>query len=186
MIPNNLEFRMHLSRTLSEKARLYANFFHDYTNHKYDGDKPYRIHLCSVATFAQTYIYLIPEEDRETVLASCWAHDLIEDTRQTYNDVKAALGEKVADIVYALTNNKGKNRGERAGESYYAGIRAVKYAAFVKLCDRLANVNYSVGTGSRMADMYRRENDSFVKSIWNSDYLDLIWDLRNHLNQPKS
>ena len=37
-----------------------------------------------------------------------------------------------AEIVYALTNDKGRTRKERAGEHYYAGIRETPYAPFVK------------------------------------------------------
>lgn len=51
--------------------------------------------------------------------------------------------EDVADIVYAVTNEKGKNRSERANEKYYQGIRENKLAVIVKICDRLANALYS-------------------------------------------
>ncbi len=170
--------------TLSKKAENYATFFHVHTNHKYDGNKPYKDHLEMVVWFANLHIALIPEEDRETVLAACWAHDVIEDTRQTYNDVRAATSEQVADIVYALTNEKGKSRKERAGESYYRGIRECKYAAFVKLCDRLANVTYSKFHGSRMFNLYKQEHSNFVTSVWNNEYLDMIVDLSNTLLVP--
>ena len=41
-------------------------------------------------------------------MLACWGHDLIEDTRVSYNDVKGQLGEEAADIIYALTNEKVK------------------------------------------------------------------------------
>ena len=40
--------------------------------------------------------------------------------------------------MYALTNEKGRTRAERAGVKYYEGIRAVPYAPMVKLADRMA------------------------------------------------
>ena len=49
-----------------------------------------------------------------------------------------------AEIVYALTNEKGRTRAERAGVKYYEGIRAVPYAPMVKLADRMANVRFSL------------------------------------------
>lgn len=78
-------------------------------------------------------------------------HDSIEDTRLTYNDVvkiaKQWMDDQqalmAAEIVYALTNDKGRTRAERAGEKYYQGIRDTAYAPFMKLADRLANITYS-------------------------------------------
>ena len=88
-----------------EKVRIYAYKCHENRNQKYDG-KPYSYHLDMVHDFALKYIHLIPEEFRHIVLASARTHDLIEDTGETYNDVKAVCGEVVADITYALTNEK--------------------------------------------------------------------------------
>ena len=61
------------------------------------------------------------------------------------------------EIVYALTNEKGRNRHERANEKYYAGIRDTMYAPLVKACDRLANYNYAKETHSRMVSCYEKE-----------------------------
>jgi len=91
-----------------------------------------------------------------------WGHDLIEDCRVSYNDVKEQLGQEAADIIYAVTNEKGKNRKERANDKYYEGIRNTPGAVFVKLCDRIANVQYSKMTKSRMFEMYKKENDDFI------------------------
>jgi (p)ppGpp synthase/HD superfamily hydrolase len=101
---------------------------------------------------------------------ACFAHDTIEDTRVTYNDVKSALGHYVADLVYALTNEKGKTRKERANDKYYEGIRSEKYGIFVKMCDRIANVEYSKMSGSRMFEMYKKENEDFIKSLDIKEY----------------
>jgi (p)ppGpp synthase/HD superfamily hydrolase len=106
---------------------------------------------------------------RTACLRAAWGHDLIEDCRVSYNDVKHVLGQEAADIVYAVTNEKGKNRNERANEKYYEGIRNTPGAVFVKLCDRIANVQYSKMTGSRMFEMYRKENDNFVVKLGYDD-----------------
>ena len=138
---------------------------HDDTNHLYDG-RHYGHHLAMVVTCARKFIHLIPEKDQQTVLAACWAHDTIEDARQTYNDVKTTLGKDVAEIVYAVTNEKGKNRKERANSKYYEGIRNTPGASFVKLCDRIANMEYSKSTGSSMYDKYKKEMGDFVNSVF--------------------
>lgn len=119
-------------------------------------------------------------------------HDAIEDARLTYNDILNKLSpyttfnyyepgdfydsykklcvlkikcEEIADIVYAVTNEKGKNRSERANDKYYQGIRENKLAVIVKICDRLANVLYSKMMNSRMLDVYKKEHEHFINSI---------------------
>ncbi len=144
---------------------------HNETNHMYDTYLPYEFHLRMVAKVAEKFIELIPNLNdgetalRDSVLLAAYGHDLIEDTRVSYNDVKDILGQEAADIIYAVTNEKGKNRKERANEKYYEGIRNTRGAVFVKLCDRIANVQYSKMTGSRMFDMYKKENDYFLTSL---------------------
>jgi hypothetical protein len=75
------------------------------------------------------------------------------------------IGQEAADIVFAVTNDKGKNRKERAGVNYYRGIRDTSGAVFVKLCDRIANVQYSKMTKSRMFKMYQEEHSDFERFL---------------------
>jgi len=152
-----------------KEAQRYATEHHRGTNHLYD-EKPYEFHLQMVYDTAMKFIHLIPEEDRENVLAACWLHDVIEDCRLTYNDVLHAINKEVAELVYAVTNEKGKNRKERASDKFYADMHKVKHAVFVKACDRVANYEHSKNTKSRMADMYEREMVSFVKQIYQHQY----------------
>ena len=144
---------------------------HKSTNHQFDTYLPYEFHLRMASNVAQEFIKFIPDSNdgetsfRESVLMATWGHDLIEDTRVSYSDVKNHLGQEVADIIYAVTNEKGKNRKERANDKYYEGIRNTPGAVFVKLCDRIANVQYSKMTGSRMFEMYKKENDDFIVQL---------------------
>ena len=77
------------------------------------------------------------------------------------------LEDQVPEIVYALTNEKGRNRGERANDLYYQGIRQTKFASFIKMCDRLANIQYTMMFvfANRMLDVYRKEYPEFIRSI---------------------
>jgi (p)ppGpp synthase/HD superfamily hydrolase len=147
---------------------------HRNTNHMYSEYLPYEFHLRMVVQAAKDFIHLLKDLDTdvddinlttEEIMLSAWAHDLCEDCRISYNDVKNQLGENVAEIVYSLTNDKGKNRKERAGTKYYEGIRNTPGAVFVKLCDRIANVQYSKMTKSRMFEMYKKENIDFMVSL---------------------
>jgi (p)ppGpp synthase/HD superfamily hydrolase len=140
---------------------------HKETNHMYDTYLPYEFHLRMVATVADQYMYLTKEEpvSHSTLLKAAWGHDLIEDTRTNFNEVRSVLGAEAAEIIYAVTNEKGKKRKERANDAYYAGIRNAPGAVFVKLCDRIANVQYTKMIKSQMFKMYDDENNHFLKSI---------------------
>lgn len=156
---------------MNSKIIKFAIDSHNNVNHLYDGS-PYSVHLSMVVAIALKYIdECIPVQCQEDVINACWLHDTIEDCRLTYNDIKQVAGESVADIVYAVTNEKGKNRKERANDKYYEGIRNMPFAKFVKLCDRIANIQYSVDTSSRMYEVYKKENENFINSLFpNDDY----------------
>ncbi len=147
-----------------EKSRLYAIQQHKLVNHFYD-DRPYSYHLKMVVDVANDFIHLIPEQWQIEVLSACWLHDIIEDARETYNDVRKETNEVVADLVYAVTNEKGKNRKERANFKYYKGIRDSDFAQFIKLADRIANVKYSKLTKSSMFLKYKNENVHFTRAV---------------------
>lgn len=152
---------------MNSKIIGFAIESHSNTNHLYDG-KPYSIHLAMVAMYAQKYFQhaLISPNVHDTILSACWLHDTIEDCRLTYNDIKEVAGEDVAEIVYAVSNEKGKTRKERANEKYYKGIIDTPWATYVKMCDRLANVRYSKDVNSRMIQVYRNENALFLRSLF--------------------
>lgn len=155
---------------------------HNNTNHLYDG-KPYSVHLSMVALNAVRFIDCIPTQNQNDVILACWLHETIENCRLTYNDIKQVAGETVANIVYAVTNEKGKNRKERANDVYYDGIRKTMWAKYVKLCDRLANVQYSYDNMSTMYDVYQDENDAFIEALFPNEsgmqhYIELIKELK--------
>ena len=162
-------------------CKEYAFKCHADTNHLYDG-KSYANHLIMVFNYGLKYAYLINDKMAlHYVLGSCYTHDTIEDTRQTYNDVQMACGDIVANITYALTNEKGKNRKERAGLKYYQGIRATPCAAYVKICDRLANVKYSFDNQGSMLEKYRKEQQSFKSELYADRFKDMFDELDNLL-----
>lgn len=166
-----------LTPSIQTKAQSYAIKKHKETRHKYDG-KPYSVHLNMVVEVANQFIHFIPTEHRQVVIDACWCHDVIEDCRETFNDVAKATSVQVAEIVYALTNEKGKTRAERANDKYYKGIRETEFAVFVKLCDRIANYKYSKKKGSRMADMYEKEMENFIAKIYDEKYEEMFDYLR--------
>ena len=172
-------YRQKYARQL-EQIRQSAHDLHQSVNQVYGDDLPYGFHLDMVAEGVISYGHLVcaREEDVVPLFFGCYYHDSIEDARLSYNDVIRAarkwMTEEQAmmatEIVYALTNDKGRTRNERAGEKYYQGIRVTPYAPFVKLCDRLANVTYSCSMdnsreNSRMREVYKREMPHFLASL---------------------
>ena len=109
-----------------------AEFIHNEVNQKYD-DKPYFVHLSSVAHYVEVYGHNVCENENDILplIFGAYFHDSIEDARLTYNDVTAIARKYMtnqqaylaAEIVYALTNEKGRNRATRANDKYYSGIR---------------------------------------------------------------
>ncbi len=183
-----------------EEIKQEAHALHAAVNQTYDHVHPYALHLDMVAAGVYKYGHYvcIGNQDVVPLLFGAYFHDSIEDARQTYNDiVKTArrfMNEEqailAAEIVYALTNDKGRTRAERAGEKYYQGIRQTPYAPFTKMADRLANTTYSFThtkasitnsetsntnsdpsntrsyvSNSHMLDVYRAEWPHFLESI---------------------
>lgn len=100
----------------------------------------------------------------------CWGHDLIEDARVTYNDIKNRVGADVADIIYCCTEEKGKDRPGRHPEKYYLELAENNLAIFVKLCDITANVTYSILTKSSMYDTHKEEHKKTHKYLYRIEY----------------
>lgn len=171
-----------LKRCDLDLAPDWAKTKHNEINHKYGGYLPYAYHLRLVVSVAQKYISLVPEEDRELVIAACWLHDTLEDCHISYNDIKKTFGTDLAELVYALTNEKGRTRKDRANDAYYKGIRDTKYAVFIKLCDRFANALYSCMFGSSQFEMYKGEQSHFEKSLRGAQYSQMWSDLNNLFN----
>jgi (p)ppGpp synthase/HD superfamily hydrolase len=165
-----------------DRVIQYAQKCHVDTNHLYD-NAPYFYHLEGVAIIAGRYLHYFPEEMHDTILAAAWCHDTIEDTRQTYNDVKNAIGYEAAEIVYALTNEKGKNRKARANEKYYSEMKLIPGAVFVKLCDRLSNIIHSLDSKSSMLQAYRKEDAFFRKMLFDGNYSELWEEMNKYLSQ---
>ena len=162
-----------------DEIRQAAHALHASVNQTYDGDKPYGFHLDMVASTVYEYGYLVCDDENDLLplLFGAYFHDSIEDARLTYNNVTQYalrwMNEQqaltAAEIVYALTNDKGRTRAERAGERYYQGIRETPYAPFVKLADRRANITYSCKgkdeVNAHMKEVYKKELPHFLDAI---------------------
>lgn len=142
---------------------------HESVNQKYD-DHVYSYHLLLALYFGYKYSWLCPKFN--LIKLAIVGHDTIEDTNLTYNDIiklfhspKDWTSKFIVEIIYAVTNEKGRTRKERANAKYYKGIRKTPGAVFTKLCDRLANSYYSKEQQSSMIKAYQKEMIDFILSI---------------------
>ena len=162
-----------------EAIRQSAHHLHEQVNQTYGGGRPYGYHLDMVVQGIRDFGHLVctREQDVLPLFFGGYYHDSIEDARLSYNDVLRTARQfmteeqslMATEIAYALTNDKGRNRSERAGEKYYQGIRETPYAPFVKLCDRLANITFSCAgedaSNRHMREVYKQEVPHFLASI---------------------
>ena len=169
---------------------------HQDTNHFYDDYIPYEFHLRMALTIAGRFIHLIPKKFKLIVLAAVVAHDAIEDARLTYKDIiKIAmecgadleLATMIAEMVRSVTNNvRGRDRDERMPDYIYEEIKTVHFSLFVKLCDRLANVQYGLITGGSMPRKYKKENPHFKEKLHTPGLYEEMWnELENLFEKVK-
>jgi hypothetical protein len=165
-----------------ERARLYAYFMHAYRNLKY-GSAPYSAHLDAVVGWVRAYAASSPglftaDELRNLVIV-CYCHDVIEDTGETYSDCVQVIGLANTERVYQLTNEKGRDRAERANEKYY-GEMTDRLAKTAKIADRTSNMERGTqpgGKGISMLSGYLKTNPHFRDSLYVPGEMDAVWEL---------
>ena len=138
-----------------ERAYMLAEKAH--INQTYD-IYPYIYHIKMTEEVAREL------EFEENIILACILHDSTEDDSLSYNDIKKAFNEEVAEIVYCVTDELGRNRKERK-ERTYPKIKANWKATAVKICDRIANIRHSKQYSSEKFKMYKEEHSDFLKNL---------------------
>ena len=102
--------------------------------------EPYISHPCAVAKILIDY-----GMDHETIAASL-LHDVVEDTRYTYEEIKEAFGEPIANLVDGVTKiskldfrSKADRQAESIRKMLLAMARDIR-VIIIKLADRLHNM----------------------------------------------
>lgn len=141
------------------------------------GDHPYSFHLDAVENVAVRFGF----QDDEVVRMSCQTHDLKEDRGVTREQLLAAgFPTEVADITDAVTDEEGATRDEKKAKTL-PKIAKIRKAILVKLCDRIANVEFSKQTNNdRKFQMYKKEQVELSRVLrdFNDKELEPLW---NHL-----
>ena len=154
---------------IQAKARLFAIERHG--NQKYSKDAyPYLIHLEDVVNVLKHFGYT---EDK--YICAGYLHDTMEDTPTSHNDIKKVFGIEVAEIVYCVTDELGRNRKERH-EKTYPKILSNPDAIVVKLADRIANVENGIFNKEyEFVKMYAGEYEEFKKILQTEGVCDEMW-----------
>jgi hypothetical protein len=128
------------------------------------GDRPYVAHLAAVRAVLEDALSAsaLDEITRRNLGLAAWLHDVVEDTATPLADIEQRFGAEVAALVWAVTG-VGESRKTRNAAAY-AKIRATPTAAWLKLADRIANVEASAARPEKRA-MYAEENASFAEAL---------------------
>lgn len=126
----------------------------------YDGF-PYHKHLNDVDQTLLDHGY-----EQYGIHSLCaWGHDMLEDCPISYNDLKKQFGEVVAEIIYCVTDELGRNRKERKAKTL-PKIKSNLEAIPIKLADRIANVRNSLKKNHSMLGAYAKEHEEFKNQLY--------------------
>lgn len=123
--------------------------------------------------------FLDPPQLLEALVAAAWLHDVVEDCNVRYKELVENFGQLVANTVWAVTDEPGSNRAIRHALTY-PKTREFGPGLFIKLCDRIANVEQ----GGALLQMYRKEQEDFRRALYHPNLFDDMWQHLDSLLLP--
>jgi len=139
------------------KVAEYAEKCHADANCEYGKGESYMVHVNMVVDLIKAYnkVFKNPE-DGMCAIKAAYCHDVIEDTKESYNDVAEVIGKDAANVVLAVTDVAGENRLMK--HLLTMGKTVLDYRAIIlKMCDICANATYSKNHNSSMYKKYVEE-----------------------------
>jgi GTP pyrophosphokinase len=102
-----------------------------------DNGDPYFTHCVRVAEMVR----LVNSQDY--VISACYAHDILEDTDVSENQLVDAIGHNATTLVKELTQDYPDNMKfeDKCLYTFKYCNRMSKWASLIKLCDRIDNVS---------------------------------------------
>jgi (p)ppGpp synthase/HD superfamily hydrolase len=128
---------------------------HAHGNQTYDGLFPYIKHIYDVIDVLKRF-----DIKSNKMLIAAALHDSIEDDGVSYNDIKKHFGIEVAEMVYCVTDEVGRNRKEKK-EKTLPKTASNPDAIIIKLADRISNIEH----GGKV-DMYANEYQEFKGALY--------------------
>ena len=162
-----------------KKIKRYAEKCYKEANCTYgDEGGSYMIHINMVVDFLTKHIAVFKNlEDAVHTLGAADCHDLMEDAKQTYTDIKKVAGKDVADITLGVTDVPAENRLMKHLLTMGKTVRDYR-AIILKMADIYSNAKFSKESRSSMYPKYAAEY-LYRRPIFGSA---LIW-YRNDLNE---
>ena len=142
-----------------ERAKIFCRGAHLGQKH---GERPYWAHPRDVVRTLESWGY-----HDENLLAAAWLHDTIEDTPATYQTIIGLFGREVAETVWAVTDELGRNRAER-WERTREKIFEHYHPMVLKFADYYSNVARSLENPGGKLDMYRKEAKDLLQAFANA------------------
>jgi (p)ppGpp synthase/HD superfamily hydrolase len=125
------------------------------------GDVPFIAHPDAVVAVLKRF-----QLDDSDLLAAAYLHDTLEDTSLPYHKIRDRIGRDVAELVYAVTDELGRNRKERKAKTLPKTAKLPR-AILVKLADRIANIEQTIADGNLTPkSFYKREHASFKQALF--------------------
>jgi (p)ppGpp synthase/HD superfamily hydrolase len=156
----------------------YAEKCYKEANCEYGGEgKTYMIHIRMVLDFVTIHDQVFKHySDYVETCGAAYCHDLMEDAKQTYNNICDVAGKEVADITLGVTDVPAENRLMKHLLTMGKTVRDYR-AIILKMADMYSNAKYSKLSGSSMyakyVAEYRYRKPIFEMALaWYGSYLD--------------
>lgn len=143
---------MHYTDKTYKEARMVAVKAH--SNQSYDEIFPYEKHLDDVVDVLKRFGF------SGKFIVAGYLHDAIEDDGISYNDINRHFNTEVAEMVYCVTDELGRNRREKKVKTL-PKTAGNPDAIILKLADRIANIEH----GGKI-DMYAKEYQEFKGALY--------------------
>jgi guanosine-3',5'-bis(diphosphate) 3'-pyrophosphohydrolase len=125
-----------MSHTLILKAAYFAAEKHKNQRRKGEDGSPYINHPLFVATLLAELAEVTDVE----ILTAAILHDTIEDTETKKEELVELFGEKVAELVSEVTDNKALEKAVRKQLQIEHASKLSKSAALIKIADKISNI----------------------------------------------
>lgn len=163
-----------MNRDIEHKASIFAEERHKGQIH---GIRPFREHLLDVVLVLAEFGY----GDSYDLRAAAWLHDVVEDTDTTIEEIYEVFGERIGDLVDALTDGPGETRVEMKQKPYRM-LPKVEGGVIVKLADRIANVRNSISEkAEKYIKNYKSEYPGFRQALYTPGQADPMWETLDKL-----
>lgn len=146
------------------RQEIYAKAY-KFASHVHNGlllpgtDLPYIVHVTLVTMEVIAALQYEKNRDSELAIQCALLHDVIEDTKITYDQVKETFGLQVADGVLALSKDETLEKTNRMADSLNRIREQPHEIWMVKMADRITNLHPPFPThwDVKRIDLYRKE-----------------------------